>query len=276
MPHISLTMTWLAMLLAAYTSFVEEEVGEDGLELESSDDDAASQVLFRLQPFDSDQKTAHPKYSICNKWKWFQVFFQFSAVVQFSVFLIWFYEFVEVEELDDTSDLEGGDFKGPLEDYNLHVLPSVVLVVEYLTNALPFMDRHYACVILPFLFSQLFITVLLELYFDIKLYMIDISHLPMYNISMLVLSVPIFYFLKMISWAKIKIQGYPCSKILEEVEEYFENEKKQQRETEMLVKEPPFERSEYVPSKKVKLKKDLSAIKEEQSAMSSPIKNGTD
>ena len=41
MANISIGLTWVTMIFATYISWTEEEAGEDGLELQSSDSDNA-------------------------------------------------------------------------------------------------------------------------------------------------------------------------------------------------------------------------------------------
>ena len=114
-------------------------------------------------------------------------------------------------------------------DYGLNVLPFASIVVEYLTNSQPFIDRHFWYITMPFLLLNLTITLILEHVYSIKLYMIDLDGWPSFNLTSIVLSIPLFYILKGFSYAKLKIQGHPCDKILEEIAEYFEDER--ERET---------------------------------------------
>jgi hypothetical protein len=64
LPNVSLGLTWLCFVFAAFISWTEEELGEDGMELESgSDDDDKSSVQFKLKNSESDELN-DPKYSI--------------------------------------------------------------------------------------------------------------------------------------------------------------------------------------------------------------------
>lgn len=122
---------------------------------------------------------------------------------------------------------------------------------------------------------NLVITLVLEHVYSIKLYMIDLDGWPSFNLTSIVLSIPLFYILKGFSYAKLKIQGHPCDKILEEITEYFENEKNR-GETVPMVKDLEMQ-SDIVKKSTANtmMKKDLSAIKE--MSVSSPYKNnGTD
>ena len=70
---------------------------------------------------------------------------------------------------------------------------------------------------------------------DTKLYSLDSSILevtvPNYVVISVILSVPIFYLCKFVTEIKLKMQGYPCDKIIDEVEEFFEKARKSQRDS---------------------------------------------
>ena len=75
LPNITLTLTWITMIFAAYISWTEEEIGEDGMALESfeSSDDGGS-VNFKLKETSRDN-IDNPKYSIWQKWKWYTLIY---------------------------------------------------------------------------------------------------------------------------------------------------------------------------------------------------------
>jgi hypothetical protein len=145
-------------------------------------------------------------------------------------------EFAAVEEFSEDELLAGGNFHEQMVDYTLHVMPFVCLLLEYLTNSQPFVDRHFWFVTMPFLVANLVKTLVLEHVYNIKLYMIDINGIPSFNLTIIILSMPLFYIMKGFSYAKLKIQGYPCDKILEEIEEYFD-ELKIKEETAPMIKD---------------------------------------
>ena len=106
--------------------------------------------------------------------------------------------------------------------------------------------------------------------------MIDLDGWPSFNLTSIVLSIPLFYILKGFSYAKLKIQGFPCDKILEEIIEYYEDQGQNYRgETVPMVKDLEMQ-SDIVKKSTANtmFKRDLSAIKEE--SVTSPYKNGTD
>ena len=72
-------------------------------------------------------------------------------------------------------------------------------------------------------------TLIMEHAYGIKLYMIDIGF-PYFNIGVLILSVPIFYVVKWLSYGKMVVQGFPCDKIYDEMEEKLKLEKERSRE----------------------------------------------
>jgi hypothetical protein len=224
MPTLSLYLTWFCTIIAAYISWTEEEEGEDGMELESDESDEKVSVRFHMKKSPSDEEF-DPKYSICLKWKWFTIFFEVAIIIQACVTFIWFAEYAAVEELDD-NDLvdgaDGADFHEQMLDYTLHVLPFAVLAMEFMTNSQPMVDRHYYALTLPLLAVNLVSTFFIEHYYDMKLYMVDVDGVPWYNMTIIGLSFAAFYLLKGFSYAKLKIQGYPCDKILVEIEEYME------------------------------------------------------
>jgi hypothetical protein len=131
--------------------------------------------------------------------------YQLSCVSQLCVTSIWFFEFAAADKFKENDIMAKNRFKHILEDYSLHVLPFLALSIEFLTNAQPFIDRHFWILIFPLMFSQLVITELLELYYGIRLYMLDLFHLPLYNMVSVVLSIMCFYMLKGFSYCKLKI-----------------------------------------------------------------------
>jgi ABC-type transport system involved in cytochrome bd biosynthesis fused ATPase/permease subunit len=201
---------------------------------------------------------------------------------------MWFMEFTAVEEFDDEELLRGGNFHDQMMDYFLHVGPFVFLMLEFMTNSMPFIDRHYWYVTMPTLVAALVSTLMLEHHYGIKLYMVDLGF-PYYNLSMIILSILFFYIMKASSYAKLKIQGFPCNKILEEMQEYWDHQERHQWEqeqneamTKQMLENPQaekdFERESRsdieMQKKRTMVKKDLSAIKEESN--SSPMNRGTD
>ena len=114
-------------------------------------------------------------------------------------------EFTAVEEFSEDELLKGGNFHDQMTDYSLNVLPFACIVVEYLTNSQPIIDRHYWYVTLPFLVLNLVLTSALEHLYEIKLYMIDLNGVPYFNLISIGLSIPLFYILKGFSYAKLKI-----------------------------------------------------------------------
>ena len=84
------------------------------------------------------------------------------------------------------------------------------------------------------LMGMVVITFLLE-NADTKLYSLDSSALevtiPIYVLISLIISIPVFYLFRFLTEMKLKMQGYPCDKILDEVEEFLEKERKGIRES---------------------------------------------
>lgn len=240
LPNITLFCAWITLIFGAYISWTEEETGEDGMALESveSSDDGES-VNFKLKET-SREGIENPKYSPFQKWKWYTFLYQFSYILQLCVTFIWFFEYTAVESFEESELLEGSNFHEQMVDYTLHVLPFMCLLMEYLTNSQPFVDRHFWYVTMPFLVANLAKTLILEHVYGIKLYMIDLNGVPYFNISVISLSIPLFYILKGLSYAKLKVQGYPCDKILEEIQEYFDDVKNKE-ETAPMIKDLEME-----------------------------------
>ena len=118
------------------------------------------------------------------------------------------------------------------KDFALHLIPIGCLILEWLTNCQIFLSHHYKIVILfMILIPHLAITVLIELFTDQKLYLLDISpveyiHIPIYPLVAILISYPLFFAMELITTMKLKNQGYPCDKILYEIKEFNERASK--------------------------------------------------
>ena len=90
--------------------------------------------------------------------------------MQGTTLVMWGVEFAKVEEYVEDKGKEKNIFEEVLTDYMLHVVPTVVLAIEFLVNSQPFIDRHFWTTTFPFLCSLTLFTIILELYFSTKLY----------------------------------------------------------------------------------------------------------
>lgn len=256
LPNLGLILTLLTIMIAAYISWSEEVTGEDGMVLdneESSEEvDKRNAGEFRLET-SIDDGEEKPKYFIFAAWKWLTILYQISFIVQLIVIVLWGLEDLvpttsdknetktevkedkeNVKEVDETQD-----------DILLHVLPLCCLVIEWLTNSQVFIMHHYAIIILfTVLIPNLGVTIFLELITDKKLYMLDISpveyiHIPAYPVIAVVISFPLFFVMELLTNMKLKRQGYPCDKILYELEEFRKSKRATERESERLNSKEP-------------------------------------
>lgn len=93
LPNISMILSLLTFLIAAYVSWTEEKPGEDGLELsdeESSDEENNNKGgQFVLETSIDDGEGGKPKYYIFVAWKWFTTLYQITFIVQIIVIILW-------------------------------------------------------------------------------------------------------------------------------------------------------------------------------------------
>ena len=83
LPNLTLILSLISFVLAYYISFTEEEIGEDGLDLDSEQsetDPNATKPRFQLDE-SKDPNFVHPKYKVFLKWKWYTLLFQTTFVV---------------------------------------------------------------------------------------------------------------------------------------------------------------------------------------------------
>ena len=108
--EMSLVLSIFTFYLAAYISLTEEELGEDGLELDSSDSGSIPRVsnpIFHLE-MSKDPDFVPPKNHLWLKWKWFTVFYQVGFIMQASTMIVYSYEYYNKEKLkNQVIDLAG-------------------------------------------------------------------------------------------------------------------------------------------------------------------------
>ena len=91
LPNISLIVTTISFVFAAYISLIEEELGEDGMEMDSESEENAEKPRFLMET-SRDPSFVAPKYSAFQKWKFYTILYQTAFVLQWSVQGVWVYE----------------------------------------------------------------------------------------------------------------------------------------------------------------------------------------
>jgi hypothetical protein len=198
---------------------IEEEFGEDGLELDSEHtetDPDAPKPKFELE---ESKINEDPKYSPFQKWKWYTITFQSSLVLQLCILSMWFLDAIIIEEMG----LKTQSFP----DKIMHIVPTVCVSLEFFLNSQPMVDRHYWTTTVPLILASVIATILVEL--ETPLYIVDQKFgpitLPLYPLVCLAISIPLFYLMKLATYLKLEVQGYPCDKILEEMDLQYKKER---------------------------------------------------